>query len=233
MQKKEFVTDRIVKWFAYGMLILTVFVVLVAIFSQETEGEAEIGSFDSRVLSEGWVLEQNGVEEPITLPTSVEADTDEILEIRNTLPDKLSDGSSLLVRASITDIYIYINGELRGCYATEFLSHPTYYIPSAYVVTDLSEEDSGAEVAIRLRIKVQGNLNEVRISNGNNVWFDIIKKNIAVAAVALIVLILGMILVVVAAALHRISPNSKMAICLGFLMIDLGIQRIGDTPAVI
>ena len=211
------------------MLILTVFIFLLAMFSEEIEGEAAIGSFDSITLNEDWTLERNGIEESITLPTSVEAYKDEVLKIRNILPDNLSEGSSLLVRASMSDIYIYINGELRECYDTEHLSHKSYYIPSAYVVTELSKEDSNAEVEICIRIKAQGKLNEVRLSNGNNAWFGIIKNNIAVNAVALIVLALGIILVVVASAMHHILDSSKIIVCLGLLMIDLSIWVFSES----
>ncbi len=229
MQKTSFMIEKIIKWFVYGMLILTTFIVLVAIFSRETEGEANIGSFDSLAWNDNWVLERHGESELITLPVSVDTEKGEILSIKNTLPSDLTDGCSLLTRASMSDMYIYINGELREQYATEKIAHMTYYIPSAYVVTELCEKDSGAEIEIRIRAKVKGNLNEVKISSGNNVWFDILQNSIPVNAMALIVLLLGFILIVVAKVMQRISDNAKMAFYLGLLMLDMGIWVFSES----
>ena len=74
------------------------------------------------------------------------------------------------------DMYIYINGELREQYATESISVKAYYLPSAYVVAELSEQDSSAEIAVHIRVKSRGTLNEVLIGQRNNVWFGIIQK---------------------------------------------------------
>ena len=228
MQKTNFILEKLIKWFAYVMLILTIFIVLIAVFDREAEGEAEIGSFESWSFNENWVLERKGEFKNITLPVSVNADKGEVLTIKNTLPSQLQDGCSLLTRASMMDMYIYIDGELREQYASESISNMSYYIPSAYVVTELSEKDSGAEILIKTCVKARGRLNEVRISNGNNVWFDILQRSIPVNVVALFVLVLGFILMVVAKVMQRVSDNARM-FCLGLLMIDLGIWVFSES----
>ena len=81
MQKTSFMIEKIIKWFVYGMLILTTFIVLIAIFSRETEGEANIGSFDCLAWNDNWVLERHGESELITLPVSVDTEKGEILSI--------------------------------------------------------------------------------------------------------------------------------------------------------
>ena len=153
MQKTGLVIEKLIKWIVYGTFFLTIFIVLVALFSNETKGEARIGSFDSQPMNENWLLERNGEASYISLPQSVNSDKDEILILKNTLPSDLSDGCSLLTRASMSDLYIYINGELREQYATESIDNMSYYIPSAYVVTELSEADSGAEILIKIHTK--------------------------------------------------------------------------------
>ncbi|MGN0403110.1 MAG: HD-GYP domain-containing protein [Acetatifactor sp.] len=229
MQKTGFIVDRIVQWFVYGMLILTVFIVSVSLFSGDTEGEAGVGSFESQDFNEGWVLVRNGVSETITLPAGVSAEPGEVLIIKNTLPLDLSDGCSLLARASMEDMYIYVNGELREQYASENIPAMAYYIPSAFVVTELSQEDAGAEIAIHIRVKVQGLLNGVRIGNGNNVWFDILKKSMPVNVVALMVLILGVILICVSKIIQRISEHANITFSLGLLMVDMGIWVFSES----
>ena len=101
MQKTSFLIDRVVRWFVCGILILTVFIVGISLFDSDTTGEAGIGSFDSQTFNDGWVLEMNGTSETITLPTKIQAEQGDILILKNTLPSDLSDGCSLLTRASM------------------------------------------------------------------------------------------------------------------------------------
>ena len=229
MQNTRFIIEKLIKWFVYGIFLLTIFTVVIALFSDETEGEAGIGSFDSQPMNENWLLERNGGASYISLPQSVNTDKDEILILKNTLPSDLSEGCSLLTRASMADLYIYINGELREQYATESIDNMSYYIPSAYVVTELSEADSGAEIMIKIRAKTRTTLNEVQISKGNNAWFRIIQNNLPVNAVVLVVITLGIILVIVSGIMRHISENTRMTFFLGLFMTDLGIWVISES----
>lgn len=229
MQNTRFIIEKLIKWFVYGIFFLTIFTVVIALFSNETEGEAEIGSFDSQSMNENWLYERNGESSYISLPQSVNTDKGEVLIIKNTLPFDLSDGCSLLTRASMADIYIYINDELREQYATESIDNMSYYIPSAYIVTELSEEDSGAEIMIKIRAKAHTVLNEVQISKGNNVWFRIIQNSLPVNAIVLVVIILGVILVIVSKVMRHISENAGMSFFLGVFMIDMGIWVFSES----
>lgn len=229
MQKANFIIEKLIKWFVYGMFLLTIFIVFVALFTNETEGEAGIGSFDSQSMNENWLLEKKGESTFLSLPRSVNANKGEVLIIKNTLPSDLSDGSSLLTRASMADIYIYINDELREQYATESIDNMSFHIPSAYVVTELSEKDSGAEIVIKIRAKGHTVLNEVQISKGNNVWFRIIQNNLPVNVIVLFVMILGIILVIVSRIMQYISENARMSFFLGIFMIDMGIWVFSES----
>ena len=106
MRKPESAIEKIIQWFIYAMLIVTVAMAAISFFSKRTDQEAAIGSFDSDTLDTGWVLEQNGESRSITLPMTVNAKADEILLLRNTSPEKLSDGSSLMIRAAMEDVYV-------------------------------------------------------------------------------------------------------------------------------
>lgn len=229
MQKAGFIIEKLIKWFVYGMFLLTIFIVVIALFSNETEGEAGIGSFDSQSMNENWILERNGESTFLSLPQSVNTDKGEVLIIKNTLPSDLPDGCSLLTRASMADIYIYINDELREQYATESIDNMSFYIPSAYVVTELSQKDSGAEIMIKIRAKTHTVLNEVQISKGNNVWFRVIQKSLPVNAIVLVVIILGVILVIVSKVMRHISENAGMSFFLGVFMIDMGIWVFSES----
>lgn len=221
--------EILIKWFVFGIMLATILIVSVALFSNDTEGEAETGSFDAVGFNEGWTLEMNGNTEAITLPVTVNAKNGDYLIIKNTLPADIPNGSSLMMRASMEDMYIYINGELREQYATESVSVASYYLPSAYVVTELSEQDSCAEIAVHILVKTRGTLNEVLIGQGNNVWFSVIKRSIPVNAVAFVVLVLGVLLIIAWLVLHRFGQNYRASLFLGLLMTDIGIWVFSES----
>ncbi|MBQ8970663.1 MAG: hypothetical protein IJ073_05045, partial [Lachnospiraceae bacterium] len=148
--------ESLINWFSCAILALTILVALIALFTNDNSAEAAIGSFQSTSFDEGWVLEKDGQTEEITLPYAPEAEIGELVTMKNTLPDDIADQSSLLTRASMEDIFIYIDGKLREQYATEAIPDMAYHIPSAYVVATLNSEDSGKEIVIQVRIKARG-----------------------------------------------------------------------------
>jgi hypothetical protein len=171
----------------------------------------------------------HGVQKSISLPTNVDAKEGDIIVLTNRLPENIADGSTLMVRTSLSDFYIYINGELRESYDAGGLSYKTNYNPSSYVVTELSEDDSSAVIKLVERVKVNGNLNEVYISRGNNAWFYIIRDNILVVFLAMMVLIMGVVLSIVSRVMYRAIENSRAAINLGLLMGDISIWIISES----
>ena len=229
MQNKSSVAEALVKWFTYGVLIITVFIVGVALLSGNNEGEASIGSFESQDFNEGWTLTAEGASREVTLPLYEDIHVGEYAVLLNTLPEDIPDGSSLMMRSSMQDAYIYINGELREQYTADKLNTLHYYAPSAYIVTELSEEDSGAEVMIKLLIKGNSKLNKITISRGNNGWVGIFRDNIAVNAVALVVFFLGIILIAASLIMQRYTDNTRASFFLGLLMIDIGIWVFSES----
>lgn len=168
MTKKRDLLENLINLFVCTALVLTVLVALAACFSKDLSAEAPIGSFEVDEISDGWTLTKADGTMPVTLPTTVDSEKDDILTIRNTLPEDLDNDTSLVARAGMEDIYVYIDGTLRAQYATESSPKFPYYLPSAYVVTQLTREDAGKDVEIRFRVKTAGTLNEVYLCPGNN-----------------------------------------------------------------
>lgn len=229
MEKGRSVIEKCIHCFAGVLFVAICVMVMVSLFGKSEPGEANIGSFESETISKGWTLEQRGETKAIELPMEIDTKKGEWVTIKNTLPLEIADGSSLLTRASMADMEIYINGELREEYASRNISNMSYYIPSAYIVVELSSKDAGAEVEIRVCNKTKGRLNEVRIGAGNNVWYDILRSSIVVDTVVLVVLVLGIILLPVSIVMQYISKNAKAFWSLGLLMIDVAIWVMSES----
>lgn len=210
-----------------ALLSMTVIIMLIAVFDRNAEGEAYTGSFESNVFNDGWKMEEEGRLKPVNIPAEGQM-LGESVVLLNTLPENLSDGMSLMVKSSMEDVIIYVNGEIRTEYSTDSVDGMSYYIPSAFVVADLNEEDSGKEIKIVIRFKANKVINEISISHGNNVWFSVIKRGLAVNLAALIVLVLGFALTVTALFMggsFRVGAIRN----LGFLMINISLWVISES----
>ena len=229
MKNARLFLDNVVRWFSYTVLTMTVFILLVALFTKDTAGEAKIGSFSSTSFNEGWTLEKDGQTIQIKLPYVVDAKDGDILILKNTLPAYVADGSSLLTRATMQDIYIYVNGRIKQQYSTESGKNLSYYLPSAYVVTSLNSGDSGKEIQIKIRVKATGSLHGIWLSHGNNVWFDILKRNLPVTIIATLVFILGTLLLCFSATIGKRVFHSTTSFYLSLVMIDIAIWAISES----
>lgn len=233
MQKKSRVNlEIIVRWCLYAMLIVTVVTAFMAFFPAKAGSEAPVGSFESKSFNEGWVMTGSGETKKVTLPYRANPANAGELTISNTLPADLSDGMSLITYSSMADMYIRIDGSIRESYASGIAGKTgqlSYYIPSAYLVVELTHEDAGKEISITILPKASANFGEVSIGFGNNVWFRIIKETFAINAIAFVVLIFGILLAIVSKIIQRISKNAGAGFFLGLFMIDFAIWLFSES----
>ncbi|MCR5474752.1 MAG: HD-GYP domain-containing protein [Lachnospiraceae bacterium] len=212
------------------LLILAVSIILmgIALVDRNTEGEAPMGSFEETTFVDNWTLLVNGLTVRVRLPISVNVKEGKDLTIINTLPEDIHDGMSLMMRASMEDIRIYINDELRVDYSSASLKNRMYYLPSAWVVTELGEKDAGAKIRIDLTVKSKGIVNVVSISNGNNVWYKVIKDGMAVNLIAVLVFLLAVLILILTFLLgkrHKVGALRS----LGFLMLNVTMWLFSES----
>ena len=212
------------------LLILAVSIILmgIALVDRNTEGEAPMGSFEETTFVDNWTLLVNGLTVRVRLPISVNVKEGKDLTIINTLPEDIHDGMSLMMRASMEDIRIYINDELRVDYSSASLKNRMYYLPSAWVVTELGAKDAGAKIRIDLTVKSKGIVNVVSISNGNNVWYKVIKDGMAVNLIAVLVFLLAVLILILTFLLgkrHKVGALRS----LGFLMLNVTMWLFSES----
>lgn len=230
MDHKKSLIENLVEWCVYSIIAMSIFMDVVAIFSTDVAHEAPVGSFAVQDFNQDWILEmEDGTRGIIQLPFLTDFDGEEVFVITNTLPDNLQDNSSLMFRANIEDVYVYIDGKLRSEYSTESIPFMSYYIPSAYVVTKLSSEDASKEITIKIRAKVYGIINEIKLGDGNNVWFNVIYQNIPVNLAAEMILSLGIILLALSLIFSKTNLNNRLVFYLSLLMIDISIWMFAES----
>lgn len=230
---KSIIVEKITHIFAYIFLCITLIVFVAAILFGDKTGAVSQGSFDSFSYNEGWTLEYNGSTSTVSLPFKAPAAEGEYITISNTLPDNLVDGMNLMFKSTMQDVFIYVNGDLREEYSTAKNLPSVFNLPSSLLVVSLDGEDAGQTISIRIQVKAQNQIGQVRIGHGNNVWFYVISNNLRVDIVALIVLMLGLALSVITLIIRNLPEkmivNAKPAMYIGLLMVNLSVWILGES----
>ena len=203
----------------------------IAFFDNNRVGEANIGSFASYELNDGWRFVDAPKYETFSLPRAVsrdEAGENNEVVIVNTIPDYVQDGMHLMARSSMEDVLIYVDGELRSEYSSDSSPILSHYIPSAYVLAPLYDKDAGKEISILIRFKTGMVINEISLGHGNNTWFAVINKALWVNFITAAVLMTGTIMYLAALFLRRYFKVSA-ARYLGLLNVNVSLWIISES----
>ncbi len=98
-----------------------------------------------------WLLvNDDGTKEAVTLPHICDAERDEVVTVEASLPDDLSQETMLCFKSARQEMEIYIDGELRQTYSSkgELFERASAV---AYVFVELTSEDEGKTVTVRMR----------------------------------------------------------------------------------
>ncbi|MCR5355818.1 MAG: response regulator [Lachnospiraceae bacterium] len=229
MDKKAPVISKILEVFVLSFMAVIAFFIIAAFIPAKGSAEANTGSFDSYAYNEGWTIKTDDSESEVTLPVKADCKPGDQITIINILPDDVSDGMTLMLRTNIEDVCVYIDGTLRECYSSSSFKHMSYYLPSAYVVTDIGSADAGKEIKIIITVKDTGVLNEIRLSHGNNAWFKIIRENMVITVIASIVVILSLVTVALYIFFYKKNSGGRSVFYLGLLMADFGLWSLCES----
>lgn len=114
--------------------------------------EQEIGDGDYGTFSEGWIwVKEDETREEVEIPGKCEAERNELIVVENILPDDVRDNLYLCIRSSKQEMKVYIDDKLRQEYTTEDTRPFGKVSAVAWVFIELTEEDAGKEIRIKLR----------------------------------------------------------------------------------
>lgn len=221
--------DRYIQISANILMCIAVCFFAIGLFGKTTEAEANIGQFGAIKYNDAWTLTQNEASAEITLPAVISCREGETVKLEKILPSYIGDGMRLFTRASMQDIRVYIDGELRESYVGEDFSYVGTHIPSAYLMVELHDGDAGKTVEIELTIRNEGKLNEVEISYGNNAWFFVINRNIPVTIATFVAIIVGLLAIIIYFILRKNIKNGKAILYLGQAMILIGFWILSES----
>ncbi len=230
-EKKDNLINIISETVRLGLLFsltVTVIIMVIAALDRNSTGEAPMGLFESRDFNEGWTLMLHGEQNDITLPSNIDTNPGDELILSNVLPEDIDNGMTIMMRASMQDISVYIGGKLRSAYSSNTIEGSNYYLPSAYVVTQIDKEDAGESISVHLTVKNKGTLNGVTINRGNNGWFGAIRRSILMNFISFFVLLCGGGIAIIVLLLRK-SYKTEAAGCLGILIADVALWMISES----
>ena len=213
------------------VILISTVIMAIAVLDRNTYGEAPTGGYRLYTLNDGWIFESGSAGRTDTVDLPYVFDTGEYgrdIVIINTLPGDLSDGMNLILRASMEDVRVYVDGMLRAEYSSETIRSRIYYLPSAFVVVTLNAADSGKEIRIEITAKRSGVINGISYGNGEDAWYDIVIGSIPVAVISFVVLILGLFLIF-AIIFSRTTSETGASLYLGLLMVDVALWMISES----
>ncbi len=222
------IAERIIRIGLLFVLALTGIIICVALFDKNPEQEAYIGNFRADSFNYKWRYEGSAETDYITLPVAVDKKYGDEVVIVNTLPRYLGNGMTLLVRSSMDDVYVYVDGKLRSQYSSDSYEHVSYYIPSAYLAVNLYTADAGKEIKIQYKFKTKRIIRAMTIGYGNNSWFKVLKDGLGVNLIAVIVFVLG-VFVFIGSLFWQNSYRVGATKNLGLLMINVSLWVLSES----
>ncbi|MBP5298808.1 MAG: HD-GYP domain-containing protein [Lachnospiraceae bacterium] len=216
------------------ILLLAIALFGYALFTDNVQGEAYIGSFDVEELADGWTLTDpaGNVTEDVSLPERRDAAEGDEFILTNTLPDDVRKGTTISMRATRQTVRILVNGEDRGLYRAVNFNGIREAVVSGYAVADLEDGDGGGQIKIVITARRSESqlFSPLTYGYGNNVWFPYIRQNIFLVIIASALVFAGTVAIVTYMFIKNKINSASAILYLGFVMIVEGLWIISESP---
>lgn len=227
VSKKQRQINEVLFYILIGFLLLF-FAVGTALLPPEREDFAD----DFEELDVQWYWEKsNGERIPIKTAEIYDVKSGEVFTISAQLPNDISGGECLFFRASKQDVYVYVDGMLKGKYDTKQSRLLGENSQSGYAVIELDKEDSGKNIKMTLTTQsnYSGRIDTIYIGDKHELWMNVLYKNIFSVGLSVAVIIIGIVCVIIGLLMKRKFKSPQPMEKLGWLMLCIGIFIIFDS----
>lgn len=211
------------------LLLLALVFFFLALFGKNNKNEAPIGEFSVWTFNENWSINGDVTQNNVTLPIYLSNDKSTAIVLKNVLPSYISDGMCLSMSTALQDARFYIDGVLRAEYVSDNFMLYGNPLPSAHVILELTDEDAGKPIEIELSMEKSIRLNEIKIGWGNNLWFELLSRNLSVTVAAIILICGGFLANLFFFTLGKRIHSSKAVLYLGQVMIVIGLWILSES----
>lgn len=216
---------------AFWSLLFFWFIVCVFLLLNSQE-DFRLTDHDSRSFDEGWVLSEDGVT-PITVPGRIPEGVTEA-RIQNTLPEDITDRTTVMVKGQHQNIVVRIDGEVVGVLENQETRLFSSHMFSAYLMIPLTQEDAGKIIEIQYYApepETEGKVNDIQIGSEKGLLLWLLDSYAIDVIFAILLFNTGVVIMTFGLIIRfrfRENPNTDITY-LGVTAICTAIWIIGES----
>lgn len=188
-----------------------------------------------RTMSEfdaGWSYSWEGAGGSADMPLDLDVPENEVLTLKNTLPENILSGSGMVFRSKMQRVWVYVEGKLIYQFPQKRLIGNA--VPSTWNFIRLGARDAGKDIVICLEspyASFSGRLDQVWIGNYNELILHTILKVLPVFLLSVLPLLLGIVIFLLSVLYRRyhLYDYQRMQ---GLLLIFLSLWLCGESRMV-
>ncbi|MCM1495162.1 MAG: ATP-binding protein [Bacteroides sp.] len=183
-------------------------------------------------FNQGWVLSDDGTT-PVSVPSKLQGEAT-VVRIQNTIPEAVSNRTTIMVKGLHQDIEVYIDGELVGELNNSESRSYGRHTPSGCVMVPVGLADAGKQIVIQysaLEPETAGQINDIRIGTDIGILFWMLTSYGSDVLFAVLLLYTGFVIVIFGIAVRfvfRENPNVNITY-LGVTAICTAVWMIGES----
>lgn len=211
------------------LLFSCIFIAVIGLGVQTYLFQGENVGFNTEkatVYSEGWYYKDGNIDIPITLPTYLEAETNQDVVIYNKFPEQLTEGATFCIRSSCQSIQVKVGEDIiyeRGKDASTFLGKSP---GSFWNMIRILPEYAGKDFSIIVNSPYKayaGAINQVTYGSKSANMFYLIEHYLLGLILACTIILVGIILIILHFFMKAPGIQNHGLIYLGFFAVLVGI----------
>lgn len=215
------------------MCIAIVIGILLSAFGTVIFDPVDI-SFDTEQSfnwNEGWVHVKDGVETPILLPTSVEADRDEPVVIENTVPDFFIPNRSIMLRLTMQELKVEVGDEVifEYVHSDKFLAET---VGSSWQIVRLPQGCEGETIRITVTSPYKmssGTINNILLGSKSAVTFAIFKQHFPRMFISILIMLFGILFIILGFVFRSLGSDVARITYLGWFTMLVSIWLLCES----
>ncbi len=209
----------------YLILFIALFV-WFAIAQSKYPSEQDPRDYWVETYDTNWVhVQENGQKVPIEVPGTCKVEQGKTAVLENTLPANIPTSTWLSFRTSKQDMFVYIDGELRGSFSTKNTRPFGIASASTYLFIELGPTDSGKPITLNMtsNSSYSGVMRSVLYGDKMGIVVKIFNDNYLILVFSILMLVLGIGTVLLSFALTRYSKDPLYLRYLGWCVIAVSL----------
>lgn len=216
-----------IKKYSTLIVIMIVLILLIVLSSVFTFENTRLFLSDAQSLNENWTDIESGI--VFDLPNDFDLDKNEVQNISITLPSDFKEQQNILIRGSLQDVVVTLDGIMIYSYDLRNESKSIPYA-SLWHVVEIPENSQGSDLTITLHspfTSMSGLTNEIFYGSVNDLNVYILQNFGVRLLIGLITLFLGILFSLLSLFVDKIKNNDVVYI--GLFGIVLSIWMISES----